>query len=87
MKPLPLPKKVYDDTIAHYDRMIAWVKTQEGTVESSRIQMRVALHETWKGDGCPICTHYEGRCWLCDIGDGCAHTPWIHMSHAKTWHT
>ena len=73
-----------DDTIAHWERMIAWVKKQPQNKFVSYSLMLSRLKEAWMGADCPLCkafhttkafTHPCGNCPL-NIGVSCSKGVW-----------
>jgi len=55
-----------NESIKHWNRMIAWVRTQpEGDLVYDRA-MRGAIGESWYGSDCPLCALY-GRCVDCPL--------------------
>lgn len=90
--------KLRDETLAHYDRMIAWAERQDPYEEARSRTMQAELGESWYGFDCPLCnstrTEKNGssRCRLCPVGTydqgkyaGCGDTPWLYMEKARTW--
>ena len=58
-------KEAIEDSISHWKRMIAWAKKQDGSVIVVLEDMIVAIHESWWGDDCALCTLYGGSCDDC----------------------
>lgn len=93
-------KDLVDESVAHYDRMIAWVT---GKIERSapyhnhiyvvKIDMLGYIEEIWNEVYCPLCKEY--------LNDGCAGCPysekygicpdrdsqnsWWHINLSKSW--
>lgn len=83
------------DCIEHYNRMIAWVKTQPKDDEPYPYQMRDAIRETWFGYYCRLCDKYisEGsdlcspNCPLIKAKKGCnePNSIWRKINSSFTW--
>jgi hypothetical protein len=48
-------KKIQQQAISHYNRMIKWVKTQDPKQYPDECFMEQEIGEDWFGDGCPYC--------------------------------
>lgn len=77
-------------TLAHYDRMILWVKKQNPDENISHIKMLESLGEHWYCEYCPLCNEVSS-CGDCPIYKSnekffdCFGTPWVKMSNSQTW--
>lgn len=83
---------IKEDTLAHYDRMIAWAEKQDHDGICDIYDMRDSIHESWLGNDCPLCEHAKGTCDNCVIFKKthklhCNGTPWKLMNYANTWGT
>lgn len=47
------------ESLAHYKRMITWVKTQPETDKPREYIMDASIKETWHGDNCAYCSRYS----------------------------
>ena len=56
-KPVKL-NELQVESIAHYKRMIKWVKTQPETDKPIEYIMGASIKEIWHGDNCAYCTKY-----------------------------
>jgi hypothetical protein len=75
--------------IEHYERMIAWAKTQNPIDYCSFRNMETALDESWSGVYCLLCNFYKD-CPLCPVGKrtgkfNCNETPWQLLNRAQNW--
>ena len=48
-----------NQAIAHYKKMIKWVKTQDPKALVLEEDMRLAITETWEGSYCAYCTRID----------------------------
>jgi hypothetical protein len=86
--------KIQREAIAHYERMIAWAKTQIGSDISSRVKMGEELNEVWNSEDCPYCKTFaflriKGKkdshaCGWCPLYT-CCETEWQMLIQTKTW--
>ena len=84
--------KLQIKAIAHYDRMIAWARTQPYDDKPDSSDMFAAIGEYWFGKSCSFCQKYfnaykNDRCTLCPLNDGvvCCGGRWLIMNSAETW--
>lgn len=80
------------EVLDHYDRMIAWAKTQNPNSTCHRNIMEFSIRECWSGEYCSLCDIYQKAipCILCPVSikSGkffCEETPWKDMARAETW--
>jgi len=87
--------------IAHYDRMIAWVKTTRKFRQRPKMMdMLSSIGKYWYGEYCLYCKEYStmGGCNDCPlhtdiVGEPsssnrcCCNGLWAKMAKAKTWQT
>lgn len=83
------------EVMGHYDRMIAWARTQASNDQPSKRAMIEALHESWLGDNCYLCDHYNPdpsgdcceACPMRAIGGICGehHSLWAKMNRSTNW--
>lgn len=59
--------KAIQDSIAHWERMIAYVKTLDKEQDSNRHYLKDKINEAWLGYDCPLCTLYEDDCSTCPL--------------------
>lgn len=64
-------KIAVNDSIAHWERMIAWVKTRPPKEYVSRDSITRELGENWSGYYCAVCKVFVDGCY--DF-DGCSET-------------
>jgi len=77
------------ESIAHWERMIAWVKTQPKRKEPDDIKMTNQIGENWYSDYCPLCSLYH------EGGEPCTRCPlhikwgskiaWFLVDISPTW--
>lgn len=91
--------KVKAETIAHYERMIAWAAKEPSEAFPERCaEMLSAIGEDWDGKYCPICKTYSdevvdftynscSKCPICQktCREQCKETPWEDMHRANSW--
>jgi len=88
--------KAVKESLKHYDRMIAWVKTQNPADKINRLLMYDAIGEDWFDESCPICAEYaikdNARSYLvcadCPLAmkfDYCGSLHMPNKSISKTW--
>lgn len=85
-----------EESIAHWDRMVAWMKKQKHYYDPDTDDMRDAIGEHWYGDHCPCCKHAQslsGRndfCVDCPIViagfKNCQEVgnPWLSVAESET---
>lgn len=79
-----------EQTISHYNRMIAWALKQNPKESASSHIMKSVIGEDWSSTYCPLCKSVQGRgCGNCPIASegyyNCRNTPWENLSYARTW--
>ena len=57
-KPVKL-NELQVESIAHYKRMIKWVKTQPATDKKREYIMEASINENWHGENCAYCEKHE----------------------------
>lgn len=84
---------LFEDTIEHYNRMIAWAKTQDSLERADEDAMYAKLGENWFSDSCPMCKEhlkidacplrpdYQGIC----NGQECCGGLWKELLYAACW--
>ena len=80
------------EALAHYDRMIAWARTQPFFAIPDDETMLAGIGEDWHSKDCSFCQKYfnaymNDRCTLCPLNDGvvCCGGRWLIMNSAETW--
>ena len=80
--------------LAHYDRMIAWVKTRPENESPNDEDMIAGIDENWYGEDCPFCrTYFNDETdeahprSLCPLSYRyqCCGGLWVKMDNAETW--
>ena len=66
--------------IAHWRRMIKWVKIQPRNSKVAAEFMLDAIGEDWGGDCCPLCIFHAHNCQRCIIKPNCKAYGSIHHS-------
>jgi hypothetical protein len=88
-------KRVKDEAIRHYNRMIAWAEKQPPYEFPNSLKMKKKLGESWYGYDCPFCNALRkgdgtAECEECPLylaGKACQNltSPWAVMAIAETW--
>lgn len=78
------------ESIAHWRRMIKWVKTQNPKDFASSKGMYYKLHETWGATNCALCNIFNvayNHCRNCPIrtGDGCCCKEYEEVDNSNIW--
>jgi hypothetical protein len=77
--------------IDHYDRMIAWAKTQKPRTYPNINLMLSEIKEDWTYTSCSYCLKYPtpgcNECPLSREDASCCYGLWYEMISAKTWKT
>jgi len=85
--------KIRDDaikgSIAHWEKMIAWVETQNPGGLPFSIGMKDEIGESWR-DACPLCTTYVCHMPICPLSIanhtcGEEFSPWDKVNNSYTW--
>jgi len=75
--------------LAHYDRMIAWAKTQHPNSYPSKERMDRKIGEHWQGRFCAYCCYYNTDCRSCPLSPspfgGCCGALWHLLNAASNW--
>jgi len=80
-------------TVRHYNRMMAWAKTQPEGEEVSITKMYDEIGEDWTAENCPYCQKYyinKGSCSQCPLNISnfpyhCCNHLWSQMNKSQTW--
>jgi len=78
-----------NESIKHWNRMIAWVRTQpEGNPARDNV-MYDAIGEAWYGKNCPLCNQHE-ECSTCPLALAdrpCSYegSVWSNVDYSSTW--
>ena len=81
-------KEALADSIAHWQRMIAWAALQKGN--ASRLEMSGDINECWGAAHCALCNEINNNPeFICPLGD-CRKTLqcnilWVNVSDSYTW--
>ena len=81
-------KQAIKDSIAHWERMIAYAQRQRASVCPSPREMLAALGEMWSSNDCPLCKLFSDGCRHCPLCDRYLYTcctEWTDVAHADTW--
>ena len=78
------------EVLGHYDRMIAWAKTQPRADVARKVIMEDAIGESWLGVYCFLCSRYSESCRTCPMIStryvcGDVDSPWSRMTRSLTW--
>jgi len=81
------------ESIAHWERMIAWVEKQPKIEEPDRIEMEYQIGEDWYAKHCPLCKLYyrDELCTNCPLKaeygkcDNDGRNAWHLVSSSPTW--
>jgi|GEM_PF-2203726 len=81
-------------TVRHYNRMMAWAKTQPEGERVDILKMEDEIGENWYASSCPYCRrYYYGKrtgCIQCPLGSSeysqdCCDGLWKKMDNSQTW--
>jgi len=79
------------ESINHWNRMIAWVRTQKKHKRVNEYEMKAAINEDWYSNSCEICRIYHGNEELCPLnivqrgGCGKFSSAWKKVDNSETW--
>jgi len=84
---------IKQETLEHYDRMIAWAETQPSMDKSDFAAMVNAIGDSWCSTDCPYCKgHYHdcrtfGGGICCDLftEKGCCDGKWEKLNESEIW--
>jgi hypothetical protein len=91
---MPVPSKAtvaaIDNSIAHWERMIAWAKRQPRSAKVSPVKMRDEIAETWDGVHCSLCRLFRCDCISCPLERFYGHCGSLYTENAwaavaRTW--
>jgi hypothetical protein len=68
-------KRIQQKAIEHYERMLAYAKTQDPNDRPDLEVMEEAIKETWDADSCPYCAKYLYICNKCALNPTLVNTP------------
>lgn len=81
--------KLFDETIAHWERMIAWAEKQPGDNYANPHSMFEGIKEAWFGESCSFCRKFAKyiKCKGCPLGggEGCCDGLWRRVCGVSTW--
>lgn len=90
-------KQAINESIKHWEKMIAWVETQDGEGNVNSDIMQKNIKQMWYSDDCPLCQKYveseeEYECTDCPLGkkfepcdNGLKVSAWNKVSDAGIW--
>ncbi len=78
-------KKLRNDALVHYDRIIAYGENQSEDDKPSAKTMKKDIGVNWMSKYCSYCLDAVGECDICAITFLCGTSPWMNMERAKTW--
>jgi predicted amidophosphoribosyltransferase len=83
-------KRIQQQAIEHYDRMIAWAEKQPARDHADFSKMEIEIHEDYYSEDCVYCQKFIYKCRICPLGneiEQCCNELWFKMDDAKTWRT
>lgn len=83
-------EKSIKKSIEHWERMIAWVRTQDPNAEINAEKMENAIGESWHKTYCSLCQTFNIKCWICPLGQSAGpcsswYSPWKYVNNSKTY--
>lgn len=82
--------KLFDESITHWERMIAWAEKQPGNQNINYVAMARGIRETWFGEYCILCAFFNknAKCLGCPLenrDDGCCSGLWYEVATSSNW--
>lgn len=89
-------KKIKQQAIEHYERMIKWAEKQNSSHLAIASTMRLSINENWFGGFCGYCNNkprkvtarLTDKCVGCELGRSvftCCDDLWETMNSSMTW--
>ena len=83
---MKLAERLKNETIQHYERMIAWAEKQDQEEFKDEMDMFDSLGESWNGMSCIFCIVHDQDCEKCELNEThLCHYPWHSMQSSVTW--